>query len=144
MTPRETFIAELRKLVGTPWIHGQSVPGVGMDCVTSIAFAARRSGLHAPVPVAYSPQSNRGELERHVRSLASPVAIEDMQPGDLLLFSRTPGAHAGHLGALVETEPLPLLFHAHQNRRRGGMALVEPLHGPLRRMLHSVYRPEGF
>jgi murein DD-endopeptidase len=63
-------------LLGTPYRYGGSTPR-GFDCSGLVYYSYRRAGIRVP-------RSTMAQLH-----YAQPVALQHMQPGDLLFFRRT-------------------------------------------------------
>jgi len=70
-------------LLGTPYRYGGEVPG-GFDCSGLVRFVYRQLGVEVP----------RTTLEQY--SAARPVALGQLQPGDLLFF-KTQGRRVSHV-----------------------------------------------
>ena len=97
MIARATWIAEIRKWVGTPWLH-QGRNHLGVDCIGLIICAARDLGLTTFDTTAYGRapdydyllQACEANLTREVKA----------EPGHILVMrlSRFPQ----HFGVLVE------------------------------------------
>ncbi len=117
-----------RACVGTRFRAQGRLPGVGLDCVGVVAWAA---GVSAPADY----DLRGGGAERAERGLAelgfTPVA--DARPGDVLVAE--PGAGLRHLA--VVSAP-GLVVHAHAGLRR----VVEGPVDPAWRVL-SIWRLAG-
>jgi NlpC/P60 family putative phage cell wall peptidase len=98
-------IAAARSWIGTPYHHQASVRGIGADCLGLVrGVYSEVMARDAELPPPYSRdwgETNRAEtlLDAARRSL-EPVALTDLQPGDVLIFrlkERTIAKHAAIL-----------------------------------------------
>ena len=131
-------IAIARDWLGTPYHDQASLRGVGCDCL-GLARGIWRA-LHGPEPFQIPPYSRdwgetgaREVLAEGAARVMLPVAPEDRQPGDLLIFRMRPTAIAKHLGVLTEPEQF---LHAYE--RLG--VIEEPLTAPWARRIAFVFR----
>lgn len=115
-------IAEARRWIGTPYVHGASARGAGADCLGLIRGVWRAlCGAEPEVPPPYAASwsvADRDEtlwrrLARHLVERASA----DAAPGDVLLLRMRDGAAARHLGVLADGDAgAPTLIHAYSGR----------------------------
>ncbi len=107
MSSAEQAVAEAVSWVGTPYVHRQSVRGVGCDCIGLVrgVWWALYGDEPCDLPV-YSPdwaEVEGGErLLLALGSLMVPVVLDAAVPGDVVVFRMTPGAVAKHAGVLVD------------------------------------------
>lgn len=104
---RAAIVAEARGWIGTPYQHRASVRGAGADCLGLVRGVWRAVVGPEPEPMpAYAPdwaEAGRAETlaqtaARHMRA----VALEEIAPGDVLLFrfrAHLPAKHAAILSA---------------------------------------------
>jgi NlpC/P60 family putative phage cell wall peptidase len=112
---RSLIVAEARSWIGTPYRHQASLKGVGCDCLGLVRGVWRAVvGAEPERPPAYSPdwaeatkhESLAGAASRHL----SAVDLDEVAPGDVLLFRWRAGLVAKH--AAILTAP-GRVVHAH-------------------------------
>jgi len=95
-----------RQWIGTPYHHQASVCQVGCDCLGLIRGVYRAyTGYDAETPPAYSRDwaevsGSEAMLAAAARHL-TPVALEALAPGNVLLFRLKPNAVAKHSAILA-------------------------------------------
>lgn len=135
------IVAAARGWIGTPYVHQASCRGAGCDCLGLLRGVWREVIGEEPVTVPpYTPDwSEAGgdeALLRGVRALLDPVAPQEAQPGDVILFRMRRGAVAKHLGLLSCTGAAARFIHAYS-----GHGVVEsPLTPPWRRRIVAYFR----
>jgi NlpC/P60 family putative phage cell wall peptidase len=103
-------VAIARSWIGTPYRHQGLRKGVGCDCLGLVRGIWReRHGAEPETPGPYgSDWAERGGQERlyaaACRHFGPPIPLQDMAPGDLLLFRWQDGVPAKHLGILSEPD----------------------------------------
>lgn len=127
-------IAAARAWVGTPFVHGQAVRGLGCDCLGLVRGVWRELHGAAPAVPAYPPGGpGRGEaLLSGLRARMIEVPRDFAAPGALLLFRIAPRADAGHCAVMVDAAAM---VHA----REGAGVILEALDPPWRRRLAAVF-----
>jgi NlpC/P60 family putative phage cell wall peptidase len=124
------LIESARRWLGTPFLAGASLRGVGTDCAGLIEGVARDLGINCP---------NRDEVAHDLLAAADAflVRVEALQPGTLVLLARDPGGPPLHAGLLTDQDTL---IHAHW---RAGV--VENRFGSWfrRRVTHSFGWPDA-
>ncbi|MCP3866705.1 MAG: C40 family peptidase [Gammaproteobacteria bacterium] len=81
---RQQVVSTARAMIGTAYQYGGSSPDRGFDCSGLVHYAHDRAGKKVPRTVLLQ------------RKLATPVALSQLQPGDLLFFgTRTKSRHIG-------------------------------------------------
>lgn len=122
---RDEMVRVARSWIGTPYHHQASVRGIGADCLGLLRGVWRDVyGTDAETPPAYTRDwaeaAGREDLiagaERHL----SPIAIEAIRPGDVLLFRLRPGLPAKHVGLLATDKTF---IHAFEGARACEVAL---------------------
>ncbi len=103
---RDCIVAEARAWINTPYHHQASLKGVGADCLGLVRGVWRGiRGVEAEVPPAYSRDWAEAAGEETLLAAAGrhlrPVAIADVQPGDVVIFRFRPNMPAKHTGILV-------------------------------------------
>ena len=122
----EAVIAEALSWVGTPYRHQGAKKGVGCDC-RGLVLGVWRSlyGAAPELPGAYAPDwAEAGEREMlldAVRRHFGERPMDQMQPGDLLLFRWRPHVPAKHAGILTAQDHF---VHAYQGHAVTVSALV--------------------
>jgi NlpC/P60 family putative phage cell wall peptidase len=133
--------AVARAWIGTPYVHQESVKGVGCDCLGLLRGVWRElRGPEPEAPPPYSPdwaEAGRAEtlymaLARHLTEI-DPVALGS---GDVALFRMVPRGPAKHCGIVADGNDELTLIHARQNRR----VAEEPLAPFWRRRLAYAFR----
>jgi NlpC/P60 family putative phage cell wall peptidase len=134
----DAVLAAAREFVGTPYRHQGSRAGVGCDCLGLVRGVWRE--LHAAEPEATGPytadwaeRSGSERLLEAARRHLLPVPVEEMRPGDVLVFRWRTDAVAKHCGILDEDGRL---IHAYE-----GVAVVSsPLTPSWTRRIAGVFR----
>lgn len=107
-----------RGWIGTPYHPDASLKGVGCDCLGLLrgVWRALRGAEPEIVPAIAPDWTMGGERLRDAcaRHMAA-VALADIVPGDVLLFSAMRGGVARHCGILAETGQT--FIHARRHRR---------------------------
>ena len=131
----KTLLQEIESWIGTPWIHGQSLKGVGTDCVRFICSIGKFAGWVAPdyiVPVYnqdWALHNTVSILETEIQKFARAVS-RPYQIGDVFLFVY--GKCASHAGFYIGKGNM---IHAYQ--RRG--VIKSPVRHYMNKF-HSVWR----
>ena len=140
---RGQIIALARKHIGTPYRHQGARNGVGCDCLGLIRSVWQ--GLYGvepeePGPYAMDWAERSGEerlFAAACRHMGAPMALDEREPGDLLLFRWRSGASAKHAGILTSADRF---IHAYEQAGVVESALVPAW----RRRIAYVFRfPEG-
>ena len=138
---RELIVSQARAWLGTPYQHQASLIGVGCDCLGLVRGVWR--ACIGPEPEKFRPYSSDwAEATREERLSDAglrhftPVALDAVQKGDVLLFRWHPDLPAKH--AAIATSDCTMI-HAHDGatvaevpladwwRRRLSHAFVFPL-----------------
>ncbi len=103
----EDIIAEARSWVGTPYHHQASLKGVAVDCVGLVRGIFRKLyGFEPPERLDYSSDWGDSNGSEDVVNAAfkylEPVALEDMQPGDVVAVRWKKGRVAKHVMVLTD------------------------------------------
>ena len=138
---RAAVIAEARAWIGTPYRHQGALKGVGCDCLGLVRGVWRAViGPEPERPPPYRPDwAEAGGEDRLTRAALrhlGPVAIDAMQPGDVLLFRWRPGLPAKHAAILVEDGRF---IHAQE----GAAVASAPLAGWWQRHLSGAFAFPG-
>lgn len=116
MRKRESFVAALRDLVGTPFKHQGRVPGVGLDCVGVGVVAALACGFDVRDVRAYTRQASGDSLLESLEKNGERISVDELQAGDCVAVWFDRGTkHAQHVAFMVETEPEIRVVHAWQD-----------------------------
>jgi NlpC/P60 family putative phage cell wall peptidase len=116
------IVETARGWIGTPYRHQASLRGAGCDCLGLLRGVWRE--LHGDEPETappYAPdwadaageETLRDAFARHL----TPVALDAIAPGDVVLFRMVRGSPAKHCGIVAERGGVRTLIHARQNRR---------------------------
>ncbi|MEI6499799.1 MAG: SH3 domain-containing protein [Armatimonadota bacterium] len=103
----DALVATARKYLGCAYVHGASRPGA-FDC----------SGLTSYVHRVHGIDISRGSREQFRQG--SPIAREDLQPGDVLFFENTYRAGISHVGMYMGSGKF-----IHAANRRGGVKITD-------------------
>ncbi|MGH6770160.1 MAG: NlpC/P60 family protein [Xanthobacteraceae bacterium] len=123
---RSMIVAEARSWIGTPYRHQASLKGVGCDCLGLVRGVWRAViGAEPERPPAYSPdwaeatkyESLAAAASRHL----SVVALDEVAPGDVLLFRWRAGLVAKHAAIITEAGRM---VHAHDGAAVTEVALT--------------------
>lgn len=104
-------IETARSFVGTPFIHGARLPGIGLDCIGVGVCAAQECGFHI-VDVAAYPLRPDGTLKGYLDD--QMVKVTAPQPGDVLLMIFE-GMRAPHHISIYTGRTI---IHAHMKARK--------------------------
>jgi NlpC/P60 family putative phage cell wall peptidase len=118
MISRNAILAEARDWIGTPYQHQASAKGAGCDCLGLVRGVWRALYGAEPEPApAYTPDwaERHGEetLLQAARRRMIEIAVQEAQPGDVLLFRMAAEAPAKHAAILDEGDRL---IHAYWAR----------------------------
>jgi NlpC/P60 family putative phage cell wall peptidase len=135
--PAAAVVAEARRWLGTPYMHGASLRGTGCDCLGLVRGVWR--ALYGPEPEDPGPytadwaEATGGErlLEAAGRHL-DPSGTAGPRSGDLLVLRWRDGFPAKHLG--IATGPKTMI-HAHD-----GAVVTEVAIGLWRNRIARVFR----
>jgi NlpC/P60 family putative phage cell wall peptidase len=135
-------VAAARGWLGTPYRHQASVRGVGADCLGLVRGVWREVVGEEPQAVpAYAADWAEVGGEEILLDAAGrwlrAVSVEEMRPGDVLLFRMAEGAAVKHCAVLSDVGgPEPRMIHAYWGR-----AVVESWMGAWwRKRLAAVFR----
>jgi len=106
-------VLQARTWLHTPYHHQGRLKGVGVDCAGLVIGVARELGLSTFDITGYTARPDGDSLRQACQAQMQPLTIEQLRPGDVLLFRFD--AHPGHLGFLVGIDTL---LHAYLPRRR--------------------------
>ncbi|ODN72440.1 NlpC/P60 family protein [Methylobrevis pamukkalensis] len=105
MTLRDAIVAETLSWLGTPYRHQASLKGAGCDCLGLVRGVWRAAiGPEPETPPAYTPdwaEAGADSLQAAALRHLSPVDLNDITPGDLLLFRWRAHLPAKHAAILV-------------------------------------------
>ena len=135
---RQRALIEARSWIGTPYRHQGSVKGQGADCLGLIRGVWR--ALYGPEPQitpAYSPDwAERGgeeTLMNAARRWLAEIPLEEVEPGDVLLFRFSAASPAKHCGVMSARNRMIHAWH--------GQAVCETAQGPwFRRRRVAAFR----
>lgn len=97
--------------IGIPYLYASTNPDRGFDCSGFVTYVFNHFGIDVP----------RGSAD--YAGVQHPVALEDAQPGDLVLFTGTKTHHRysiGHMGIIVDAHADSVEFiHATSGKENG-------------------------
>lgn len=131
MIQRQDIVAEARAWLGTPYVHQASVRGAGTDCLGLLRGVWRALVGEEPeaVPV-YSMDWSEPQGEERMWAAArrhmTGKRMNQMQPGDVLLFRMRDAGVAKHLGIVSTTGAVPRFIHAYSGHGVVENALSDP------------------
>jgi len=110
-----SIIAEARSWIGTPYRHQASLKGVGCDCLGLVRGVWRAlNGPEPEIAPAYTADwAEAGGNESLAAAAARhllPLALDEILPGDMLLFRWRAHLPAKHAAILVAADRM---VHAH-------------------------------
>lgn len=132
------LITEIRSWKGTRWVHGQSLKGVGVDCVRFVCAIGRFAGwvpANYVVPVYEVDWALHNEvsiLEAEISKFAAKIG-KPFRIGDIFLFLY--GKCASHAGICIGGESM---VHSYR-----GQGVVESDLRHYWKDFHSAWRPRG-
>ena len=138
---RAAIITETRAWIGTPYRHQASLKGIGCDCLGLVRGVWRELlGPEPELPPAYSADWAEASGQETLAEAAArhlvPVALDALQPGDVLLFRWRANLPAKHAAILVTPGRM---VHAHD-----GAAVAEVYFAPWwRRRLAFAFAFQG-
>lgn len=114
------IVAAARQWVGTPYMHQQSMLGVGVDCVGLILGVGRATGLLDISPeawapfAAYSRQPNPARMRKAMQQFLdeSPFPREMLAPAGSIGWFGWREDLPMHLAIVAEFEGRPTMIHA--------------------------------
>ncbi len=131
-----TVVTAARRWLGTPYVHQAATHGAGCDCLGLVRGVWLDLYGDTPEhPPAYSmdwsePQGDE-RLWRAATCHLRPKPVQQVAPGDVLLFRMRAGAVAKHLGIQAGIGACSTFVHAYQ-----GHGVVEsPLSRPWQRRI---------
>lgn len=134
----DLVVGVARGWLGTPYHDQASVKGIGCDCL-GLARGVWREVV-GPEPLAIPPYSRdwgetgaREVLAEGITRVMTAVPLDQLMPGDFLLFRMRPRAIAKHVGILVTQARF---IHAYE--RLG--VIEEPLTTAWKRRVAYVFR----
>ena len=134
MSIRQQIVSTAREYLDTPFSHQGRLKGVGIDCAGLVIGVARDLGLEYVDETGYPPVPNGGLFLRTVERVCTPVAADDVLPGDLAVFRFL--TEPQHIAIISEIDPL-MLIHAWEKM---GRCVENCLDATWRRRLVGFYR----
>jgi NlpC/P60 family putative phage cell wall peptidase len=124
-------VVAARAWLGTPYVHQASCLGAGCDCLGLLRGVWR--DIHGAEPEsvpAYTPDWSEPAREERLWAAAlrhlTPVSLDRVAPGQVLLFRMRDGLVAKHLGLQAEIGPAPSFIHAYSGHGVVESALTSP------------------
>ena len=124
---------EALALLRTPFHWGGRAPGVGLDCAGVIVSAAALCGSTIQDYKGYGANTDPDAIMNRLIPQMEPIAVDDAQPGDVLVFWLRSKDRPAHIGILAEDGQV---IHAHKS---AGACVREPM-GSWRRHVFGAYR----
>lgn len=118
MVSRNDIVAVARAWIGTPYRHQASLNGIGCDCLGLVRGVWRDIFSAEPEEVPPYTRDWAEALGRETLAEAAgrhmvPVAIEDIRPGDVLLFAMRDHAPAKHCAILTTPDRMVHSIESH-------------------------------
>ncbi|MBI2718146.1 MAG: C40 family peptidase [Rhizobiales bacterium] len=115
---RAAVVAEARSWIGTPYLHQASLKGAGCDCLGLVRGVWRGIfGEEPELPAPYSPDwaeaHGRETLAEAAGRHMVPVALNAIEPGDVLLFAMKDHAPAKHCAIMSAPGQMIHAIEAH-------------------------------
>lgn len=118
MTTRREIVETAREELGTRFHHVGRLPGVALDCVGLAIATAHKLGLDYHDIDSYPRIPDGKTLTEELAKCTEPVGIEDVQPGDMIVFWCDPRTkHPQHLGIVTQVDPIRIIHTWEQARR---------------------------
>lgn len=143
MTLATDIVSQARTWLGTPFHHQARLKKKGCDCLGLIVGVVDELGLKdrngqplaAYDEVTYSAEPDGAYLTQKLTGLLDEVALEDAQPGDLVLFNVRDNPQ--HLAILTDYEGTLGMIHCYL-RTRG--VVEHRLDDDWKRRISKVFR----
>ncbi len=132
----QDIVAVARTWIGTPYLHQGSVKGVGTDCLGLLRGVWREvlgSEPENPPPYTmdWGDAPDRPVLLQAAQRHLLSKSIDDVGPGDVLIFCMRDGFAPKHVGIQARTGSYSTFIHAYS----GHAVLESPLSEPWRRRI---------
>lgn len=129
MDLRDKIVVEARSWIGTPYRHQASLQNVGCDCLGLIRGVWR--GVIGPEPERAGPYSpdwaealGRETLAEAGMRHFTPVALDNFENGDVLLFRWRAHLPAKHAAIVTSCEGQGQMVHAHDGASVAEVAIA--------------------
>ncbi len=99
------MVSEARSWIGTKWVHGQSLKGVGTDCVQLVVSLAKTFGWLSPdfktrkYTRDWALHNDWSILKEDLSRVADQIVMPTAVVGDVVVFKS--GRCAGHMGLYI-------------------------------------------
>lgn len=137
---RQQVVEEALSWIGTPFVHNQSVKGIGADCRGVVSGVVQELRLYAgvsfpPYTMNPDPRLMREELHKHL----DEIGFKALRPADVVWFrvAREPQ----HLGVIVKMDPLTMVHAVNGQTRREVIETV--LRPPWNQRVIGCFRYRG-
>lgn len=134
---RADFVNAALDLLGTPFLHQGRLPGIALDCAGVVVCAARAAGYKVADVQGYARIPSHGQFMGAVMEHCDTIAIEDAQPGDLMMFAFR--SEPQHIAIITRIDPITIL-HSYQ---QVGKVVMNRLDDTWRSRLRGSYRLRG-
>jgi len=111
---RSKIVELAQSFIGTPFVHQGRVPGHGLDCVGILAIIGQDLGLMSYDETVYPREPDGKRLRLGLEQHYIRVLLDEVQPGDILLFWIGSNQRPQHVGIRTQTG----LVHAHSSLGR--------------------------
>lgn len=105
-SPVSNLIATARSYMETPYSTGGNT-SVGLDCSGFVCVCFRQVGVSLP------------RVARQQAESGSPVALDELQPGDILFFNIDKNSVINHTGIVTEIRGPEEVWFIHSSSSRG-------------------------
>jgi len=103
MVTRKNIIEKAREYLNTPFVHQARKKGIGVDCIGLIVGIAKELELFNYDHTVYKRYSDGTLLMEHMKKVFIPIAVEDRQPGDVIIYwVNHISKHPQHVGVMTD------------------------------------------
>jgi NlpC/P60 family putative phage cell wall peptidase len=151
MVTRAEIVTEARSWLATPFHHQAELKGVGVDCAGLLRGVCIALGLlpaeYRLLPIAapyvgYGTTPDGVRMQKACETFMTPIAIDEMQPGDAILIRW--GRHPQHVALLADYRHGGLsIIHSYTDASGRGEVIEQRLDEPMRRRIVAAYRLPG-
>lgn len=103
-----------RQWIGTPYVHQGRQLGVGCDCAGVLVNMADRYGYNPQDMHGYSPIPREDQLKNLIAKQMKTIAIDEIEPGDIVLMSLIKNGMAHHIGLVSDYQGGLGVIHCNQ------------------------------
>lgn len=116
MATSDEIIDQARTYKGVKWRHQGRNRSTGIDCVGLIAMVAKDLKISDYDFTSYQRRANGDEFLTHFRSNLPEVHVNDIEPGDVLVFADS--KYQCHAGIMSYKHGRPHFIHSFAGTRK--------------------------